>query len=226
MYLTKYLPNRVIRQIKKYPWLFDHLISLKTKIELELHDKDEQIQPLLAEKKLLKIPEFSVLSDLENGVAGHQLFFFNLARELNALEVLEIGLGMANSTLTFLLALNETGGRLTSIEVAPSADAMIRIKKSGLDNNWRLIEGASQDVRDRFLPGFELDILFIDGYHSYNQCKLDYELYSPLVRKGGYIIFHDSTIISGVKKFTAELSRRNVETIYFPYSNGIFVMRK
>lgn len=36
-----------------------------------------------------------------------------------------------------------------------------------------------------------LDYLFIDGDHTYAGVKQDFELYSPLVRKGGVIAFHD-----------------------------------
>jgi predicted O-methyltransferase YrrM len=37
----------------------------------------------------------------------------------------------------------------------------------------------------------QLDFLFIDGDHSYEGVKKDFEMYSPLVRKGGIIAFHD-----------------------------------
>lgn len=36
-----------------------------------------------------------------------------------------------------------------------------------------------------------LDFLFIDGDHTYEGVKTDFELYSPLVRSGGWIGFHD-----------------------------------
>lgn len=36
-----------------------------------------------------------------------------------------------------------------------------------------------------------LDFLFIDGDHSYEGVKRDYEMYSRLVRPGGLIAFHD-----------------------------------
>jgi predicted O-methyltransferase YrrM len=39
--------------------------------------------------------------------------------------------------------------------------------------------------------GGSLDFLFIDGDHSYAGAKADFELYGPLVRKGGIIAFHD-----------------------------------
>jgi predicted O-methyltransferase YrrM len=36
-----------------------------------------------------------------------------------------------------------------------------------------------------------LDFLFIDGDHTYEGVKKDFEMYSPLVKKGGAIAFHD-----------------------------------
>jgi predicted O-methyltransferase YrrM len=43
----------------------------------------------------------------------------------------------------------------------------------------------------RLLKGRPLDFLFIDGDHRYEGAKADFELYSPLVRPGGLIAFHD-----------------------------------
>jgi predicted O-methyltransferase YrrM len=37
----------------------------------------------------------------------------------------------------------------------------------------------------------ELDFLFIDGNHMYDFVKKDFEMYSPLVKKGGVIALHD-----------------------------------
>ena len=41
------------------------------------------------------------------------------------------------------------------------------------------------------LDGQAADFLFIDGDHSYAGVRRDYELFSPLVRTGGLIAFHD-----------------------------------
>lgn len=43
----------------------------------------------------------------------------------------------------------------------------------------------------RILNGHELDFLFIDGDHSYEGVREDFMMYSPLVREGGLIAFHD-----------------------------------
>lgn len=37
----------------------------------------------------------------------------------------------------------------------------------------------------------QINFLFIDGDHSINGCKEDYNLYAPQIVKGGYIAFHD-----------------------------------
>jgi hypothetical protein len=39
--------------------------------------------------------------------------------------------------------------------------------------------------------GLQFDCLFIDGDHKYAGVKADFENYSPFVRDGGVIIFHD-----------------------------------
>jgi len=43
----------------------------------------------------------------------------------------------------------------------------------------------------RILETCKLDFLFIDGDHTYEGVKKDFEMYSPLVREGGIIAFHD-----------------------------------
>jgi predicted O-methyltransferase YrrM len=36
-----------------------------------------------------------------------------------------------------------------------------------------------------------LDFLFIDGDHTYEGVRKDFEMYSPFVKKGGIVVFHD-----------------------------------
>jgi predicted O-methyltransferase YrrM len=45
-------------------------------------------------------------------------------------------------------------------------------------------------VRDH-LPDHRLDVLYLDGDHSYEGISADFESFSPLVRPGGIIVFHD-----------------------------------
>lgn len=56
-----------------------------------------------------------------------------------------------------------------------------------------------------------VDFLFIDGDHSYEGVRKDFEMYSPLVRNGGIIAFHDvcpgpAENVGGVPDFWREVS--------------------
>ena len=57
----------------------------------------------------------------------------------------------------------------------------------------------------------KLDLLFIDGDHSYEGVKNDFELYSSLVKENGLICFHDIIPSSwgfGVPRFWNEIKMR------------------
>jgi len=51
-------------------------------------------------------------------------------------------------------------------------------------------EETLRQVREVF-GGEPVDAIFIDGDHSYDGVRRDYELYAPLVRPGGLVAFHD-----------------------------------
>jgi hypothetical protein len=77
-----------------------------------------------------------------------------------------------------------------------------------------------------------VDMLFIDGDHTYDGVKADYEMYSPLVRPGGLIGFHDicqhpSMPFCEVNRFWATLDGGDTETfVSFPPTwGGIGVIR-
>jgi predicted O-methyltransferase YrrM len=74
---------------------------------------------------------------------------------------------------------------------------------------------ASLDMIRETLEGRTIDFLFIDGDHSYEGVKMDYEMYSPLVTPGGLIGFHDIAYPCGVTQFWNELKPRYEETWEF-----------
>ena len=43
----------------------------------------------------------------------------------------------------------------------------------------------------KLLNDSKVDFLFIDGDHTYKGVEKDFQMYSPLVRKGGMVVFHD-----------------------------------
>lgn len=70
------------------------------------------------------------------------------------------------------------------------------------------------------LAGRALDLLFIDGDHSYDGVKSDFEMYAPLLARGGTIAFHDivdgaEASVGGVPRFWREIkqTRRHLEFV-------------
>ena len=58
----------------------------------------------------------------------------------------------------------------------------------------RLIKSTSEDAYYNFfvLQDIKIDVLFIDGDHSYEGVKLDFDLYSNILSDKGIIIIHDT----------------------------------
>lgn len=61
-----------------------------------------------------------------------------------------------------------------------------------------------------------VDFLFIDGDHTYEGVKKDFEMYSPLVKEGGVIAFHDIVVHPpekncDVHKFWEEIKKEDSE---------------
>ncbi len=50
---------------------------------------------------------------------------------------------------------------------------------------------ATLDELAGHLDGRPVDVLFIDGDHTYDGCLADWRMYSPLVRPGGLVLLHD-----------------------------------
>jgi cephalosporin hydroxylase len=52
-------------------------------------------------------------------------------------------------------------------------------------------EAATREELERALDGAEIDVLFIDGDHTLDGVREDWETYRSLVSEGGVVLFHD-----------------------------------
>lgn len=109
-------------------------------------------------------------------------------------EVIEIGRWLGGSTVLLAAAANRSGGKLVSIDLKVKApdyadDKLIEdlLKKLGL-SNVRMVVGNSRD----FDPQVSVDLAFIDGDHSYEGAKQDFENLTRYMSPGADILFHDS----------------------------------
>jgi len=138
-------------------------------------------------------------------------------------SVLEIGLGYYGSTHVLW--------RLLFDKVITIEKSQERIKAFGaglrdFHQRWVL-----DDHRSAFLIGSShdpvtvskayqcmsggVDLLFIDGDHHYASVLTDWLLYSPLVKPGGLVAFHDVTLTIdgyyGVPEFLEQLARGDID---------------
>ena len=79
---------------------------------------------------------------------------------------------------------------------------MKNIKKAKIDDIVIPILSASEDAAKNFDKPVEL--VFIDGDHSYKGVKRDFELWFPKVVEGGIMAFHDTIGWCGPKKVVKE----------------------
>jgi predicted O-methyltransferase YrrM len=67
------------------------------------------------------------------------------------------------------------------------------------------IRGFSFEATDKLKSlNKPISLLFFDGDHSYSGVKTDWDLYSPLLKKGALVIFHDWGWAEGVQKLIRE----------------------
>jgi precorrin-6B methylase 2 len=119
------------------------------------------------------------------------VLLYKTVLSLGCSQGVEVGRGWGGSTLLLASAVGEHG-QVTSLELTPSRDEKLSqvLTKAGLADRARLLVGDSRTI-DIGLS--ELDWVFIDGAREYDVARSDHERWGRLVRKGGYIMHHDTT---------------------------------
>jgi predicted O-methyltransferase YrrM len=147
-------------------------------------------------------------NQLNHGVASLQIdeaaLLYSLARHVQSGPIAEIGRFKGGSTLVFAAAL-PAGAELWSYDFhvalrpdMPGAelDAELRgaLERFGVAGKVHLLVA---DSRTADPPPEPLELLFIDGDHSYEGAKADYERWRAFVRPGGHLLFHDAVDTGG-----------------------------
>jgi len=147
---------------------------------------------------------------------------FLLKRKMRG-TVLEVGLGYYGSTHFLWRLLFE---KIITIEKSHERIRSFGTNLRAFHQRWVL-----GDRRSSFIIGMSndtstvtktyqcadrgIDLLFIDGDHQYASVLTDWLLYSPLVKPGGLVAFHDVALTVdghyGVPEFLAHLSRGEID---------------
>ena len=164
-------------------------------------------------------------NQLNHGVASLQFdeaaLLYSLARDAESGPFAEIGRFKGGSTIVFAAALPD-GVELWSYDLhvalrpdMPGAelDAELHdaLARYGLDGKVHLVVADSRTVDP---PAEPLELLFIDGDHSYEGARADFERWSAFVRPNGHLLFHDAVdtggygnVYPGVARLVAEVER-------------------
>jgi hypothetical protein len=71
-----------------------------------------------------------------------------------------------------------------------------------------------------------IDLAFIDGCHSYDGIKNDFDVIYPLLSESGVIVFHDTMSIDGCREFMIDLRTKyndgTFDLVTFPYGSMFY----
>ncbi|MSP19578.1 MAG: class I SAM-dependent methyltransferase [Bdellovibrionales bacterium] len=197
-------------------------------------------------RKLVGIP--SILDcNFASGLDAGGYLLYGLGRSLRPKVCVEIGSARGLSACLIGQALKENGsGKLYAIDPheptgwndgnsVDSYSLMIaNLERFGISSYVEIVRDYSTNIGKTWDK--EIDLLFIDGDHSYEGVKADWEVFSPHVSKFGIVVFHDTTwdfhrdskwfrSDMGVPKFVEELRVSGYQVITIDQYCGISMVQ-
>lgn len=126
-------------------------------------------------------------------ICEHLVTLHDMVVELPAKLVIELGVRGGESTVALLEGVQKTGGRLISVDIEPCPEARAMISSYGLAGSWQFVMADDVDFGRRWTSG-TVDMVFVDTSHQYEHTKREIEVYEPILRPGGVMAFHDTTL--------------------------------
>jgi predicted O-methyltransferase YrrM len=149
-----------------------------------------------------RTPDLSEI-DFHSGLGDSAFLLYGLARSLKPSVAVEIGSARGKSACYVGQALKENGfGKLFAIDPhtrtswndEDSVDTLGEIRRNikalRLERQVEIIRDMSSNAAARWM--LPIDMLFIDGDHSHEGVKKDWDLFMPFVTQFGVVVFHDT----------------------------------
>lgn len=122
-----------------------------------------------------------------------------------------------------------THGLKDQFEHWSSPEKCTEYLKSKNVSNFTLtkIDSKTQEFQDLIKERHpEIDLAFIDGCHSYDGIKNDFDIVYPLLSHTGIIVFHDTMRIDGCRRFMIDLRTKfndgTFDVVTFPYGSMFY----
>jgi hypothetical protein len=180
-------------------------------------------------------------ADLGGPWAGHKYFAYDLIMNLKPKHVVELGTHLGCSLFSFVQAVKDgkLKTRLDAVDTWKGDEhagfypeqvfvTLNEIKQSYYsDVDIHLIRTTFDKAAKKYSKG-SIDILHIDGRHTYEDVKHDFETWVDKVKDDGIILFHDSAVKKwgfGIYKLMKEL-RKQYKIVEFEHSFGLGVLFK
>jgi Methyltransferase domain len=172
--------------------------------------------------------------------SGHIPFAVDLVACLRPQVFVELGTHLGESYFAFCQGIAENGIQCKAhavdtwrgdIHTGTYGDEVFREVDAYNRNHYSNLSKLMQMFFDEAVESFEddsIDLLHIDGVHTYEKVKHDFETWWPKVTAGGIVLLHDSAVHDsgfGVWKLLEELSH-SFWTVEFFHSNGLGVVQK
>lgn len=159
----------------------------------------------------------------------HLVTLHDLVTGLGAKLVIELGVNTGESTIALLEAVHATNGLLVSVDQQDLPDTRPMLEKYGLTGRWQF--NLSDDIAFGLAWPKEkkADLIFVDTSHQYAHTKREIEIYEPILRSGGIMVFHDTvTCYDGVQKPINQFLKTHKDYKYENKSNcnGLGILRK
>lgn len=124
---------------------------------------------------------------------GQDEFLFNLASEISEDGlIVDIGTWHGRSACCFGYSCIGTKRRVVTIDLFPGdllKSALNNINKNNLSKYIECIQIDSKEMAKTWSS--EIDLLFIDGNHNYQNVLNDYQGFYPWIKINGIIVLHD-----------------------------------
>jgi len=182
-----------------------------------------------------------IFNDLKWPWAGHKYFIYDFIRNLKPRSIVELGTHKGTSFFSMCQAVKDgkLKTKLYAIDIWKGDEhagfydetifnEVVKIKKTYYSKqNIFLLRSLFDDAVSRFKNN-SIDLLHIDGLHTYNAVKHDFDNWFKKVKKNGVIIFHDTNEKKddfGVYKLWNKL-KKEYKTLEFSHSHGLGILFK